>query len=69
MNPYFYRLQRYNRRDEPIAVVVGIVFAENTEDAENRAWAKSGSDSSAGLEIFPVPEEGLDYFIPVQRHE
>ena len=53
--PYFFTMKVHHHRDDrEIATRTGIVFAENNDQAEEKAWSKYGSDSSCKLDVWEV---------------
>jgi hypothetical protein len=64
MKPYFYSLNHFHRRTgELTATTVGVVMADEIKQAEEKAWKKSGGDSSGNFDIKEVPEDGFSYYM------
>lgn len=62
--PYFFIMTQCSfRTSERIGKVTGVVFAENEEDASEKAWQLAGNDAACGLEVVPVPEDGFRYTV------
>lgn len=68
MDAYFYVIDKaHHRTMERIAVVTGVVFAENEKEAEDKAWERNGGITSSLTSISKIPEEGFNYYIPLYR--
>jgi len=64
LKPFFFIMKVcHHRTDEVIAKRCGVVFAENEEAAENLAWEKYGNNSTCGLEVWKIPEEGTSFVV------
>ncbi|OCZ51378.1 hypothetical protein [Dehalobacter sp. TeCB1] len=65
MNTYFYHLHYFHpRTGKKTGTLVGVLFAEDQEQAEKLALEKHGSDSAAGFEISAVNGDGESFYIP-----
>ncbi len=64
MNAYMFGMTVCHRRTcEKIGATLGVVFADNEEDAREKAWAKYGSDLACELWVREVPEEGTSFTV------
>lgn len=63
MKTYFFMLDIENRRGERIGKRVGVVFAENEEQAREKAWELGGCDTACKLRITEVDEKGFNYTV------
>lgn len=61
MNTYFFVMAVYGRNGNEIGKRVGFVRAANSEEAEDKAWERFGSDSCAFQEIWKADEDGESF--------
>ena len=60
----FFRDDSLLRRTEvPIGRRCGVVFANNQEDAFEKAWTKYGNDTSCKLWVDEIPEDGYAFTV------
>lgn len=65
LKPYFFHLNYFSvRTGNKCATQVGVIWAINLEEAEDKAWSRYGNDYAAGLEVCEVGKNGVDLFIP-----
>ena len=56
--------QVHHRTAEPMAKVVGVVTAENEDEAKDKAWKLAGNDCRALLSVEKIDaEEGYFYTV------
>ena len=63
MNTYFFVMAVYGRNGNDIGKRVGFVRAVNSEEAEDKAWKRFGSDSCAFQEIWKADEDGESFTV------
>lgn len=63
MNTYFFVMAVYGRNGNEIGKRVGFVRATNSEEAEDKAWERFGSDSCAFQEIWKADEDGESFTV------
>lgn len=65
MKAYYFTLTQTQRRTgEPIGKTVGVVFAQNEDEARDKAWELAGSDTACGLEVFEADmEKGFKFTV------
>lgn len=64
MKLWFWIMKKENfRTGEVQTVQVGIIKADNEEEALNKVWGKFGSDTAFGLEVVEVTGESFTYGI------
>ena len=64
MKPYFFVMTVCSRRTEaPIGRRCGVVFANNQEDAFEKAWTKYGNDTFCKLWVDEIPEDGYAFTV------